>query len=633
MIGLFKRRMICWSVSIGIVLLLIGTSLAQEVNLISQQKDESNDQSRGTYTFNPIDDSYVGWPDDINGDLPVIALRNGSTNDYWLCAGCVKFDISGIPSNASIVSASLSLYYYGHSYSNPAGHPIVVHRFNGDWNEDTISRNFMPAWNSEISAQTALPSSEGFWLTWDVTSDVQDFVSGALSNYGWIIKDEYYWSGANIPSPFLHSKEFGSLIPYLEIELSDNNTSPAVPQISGPTEGLPGNLYSYNFISTDPDSDLIYYWIEWDDGDTTGWLGPYNSGQTLTLSHSWDNPETYTIQAKAKDTHGAESSWGTYLVNIINNPPTAPQITGPTNGHPGNIYDYTMVSTDPDQNPIYYLIDWDDGDTTDWLGPYNSGQPITVSHAWTDPGTYTIQAKAKDTYGAEGNWGTYLVTMINNPPATPQITGPANGTNGHSCYYTLNCIDPDGDQIYYWIEWGDGYTNEWNGPYDSGQSVIFSHSWDTPGVYIISVQSKDDYGAESGWGTFVMNIGSNPPETPQITGAVNGTPGDAYDYTFITSDEDGNLFYFWIDWGDGQTNQWIGPYNSGQVVTLPHTWSEKGTYVIKAKAKDTYGAESGWGTFTVTMPFSKNFVRPHFLEWLFERYPHIFPILRHLLGF
>jgi hypothetical protein len=538
MIGVLKRRIVRWSITISIVFLLFGTSLAQEINSDRKEKDSPNEQSRGTYIFNPIDDSYVGWPDDINGNLPLIGLRNGSSNDYWLCAGCIKFDISGIPSNVSIESASLSLYYYDYDYTNPAGHPLALHRFNSDWNEETISRNFMPTWSSQISTQTTLPSSTGHWLTWDVTSDVEDFISGALPNYGWIIKDEYYWSGANIPTSYLYSKEYGSLIPYLQIELTDNNTSPTVPQISGPAEGLPNYLYNYSFISNDPELDSIYYWIEWGDGDTTGWLGPYASGQSLTTSHTWENP-----------------------------------------------------------------------------------------------GTYTIQGKAKDMYEAESNWGTYLVTMINNPPETPEITGPTNGTNGHSCYFTIDSIDPDEDQLYYLIEWGDGNTDDWNGPYDSGQSVIFSHNWDTPGVYIIRVQSKDDYEAESGWGTFVINIGSNPPQTPQITGAVNGTPGDSYDYTFITSDEDGNQFYYWIDWGDGQTNQWIGPYSSGQVVTLPHTWSEKGTYVIQAKAKDTYGAVSGWGTFTVTMPFSKNSIQLTFLEWLFEQYPNIFPILRHIFGY
>jgi hypothetical protein len=635
--GYSLRKVVRWSISIGIVLLFVGTSIAQVPNMNSLQNKIPENISKGTYTFNPTDDSYVGWPNDVNGDLLLMALRNGSTNDYWLCAGCVKFDISGIPSNASVESASLLVYYYNHSFSNPSGHPIVLHRFNGDWNEETIMRNYMPSWSSEISAVTNLPSSHGAWLTWDVTSDVQSFISGVMENYGWIIKDEHYWGGANIPSPFLYSKEYGSLIPYLEIVLNDNNDAPETPQISGPADGLPGHSYNYTFVSSDPNSDSIYYWIDWDDGYTDGWLGPYNSGQSITIPHTWDNPGEYTIEAKAKDTNGSESSWGTFLVNIINNPPTAPQISGPANGTHDHSYDYTFVSSDPNSDSIYYWIDWDDGYTDGWLGPYTSGQSITIPHTWDIPAVYTIEAKTKDMYGAESSWGTFLVNIINNPPAAPQITGQTNGTTEHSNDYTFITNDPDGDQIYYWIDWGDGYTEEWIGPYTSGQSITIPHTWDIPAVYTIEAKVKDTFGAESSWGTLQVTIGSNPPETPQITGIPNGTVGQSYDYTFITSDPDGDQIYYWIDWGDGQTNQWIGPYNPGQPVTIPHTWAEKGTYTIQAKAKDTYGAESSWGILVVNMPLSSHNMDLHFFEnffeKLFERFSYSFPILRYLLGF
>jgi hypothetical protein len=33
-----------------------------------------------------------------------------------------------------------------------------------------------------------------------------------------------------------------------------------------------------------------------------------------------------------------------------------------------------------------------------------------------------------------------------------------------------------------------------------------------------------------------------------------------------------------------------------------HSWSTKGTFTIKVKAKDIYGLESDWATLTVTMP-------------------------------
>ncbi|MCK4332544.1 MAG: Zn-dependent exopeptidase M28, partial [Thermoplasmatales archaeon] len=77
---------------------------------------------------------------------------------------------------------------------------------------------------------------------------------------------------------------------------------------------------------------------------------------------------------------------------------------------------------------------------------------------------------------------------------------------------------------------------------------------------------------------------------------------------------------------------WTGYNPSGIEVKVKHTWSEKGDYTIKAKAKDIHDAEGPEGTLEVTMPKNKafNFNFP-LLNWLFERFPNAFPILRHLL--
>jgi hypothetical protein len=76
---------------------------------------------------------------------------------------------------------------------------------------------------------------------------------------------------------------------------------------------------------------------------------------------------------------------------------------------------------------------------------------------------------------------------------------------------------------------------------------------------------------------------------------------------------------------------WIGPYPSGETVTLSHRWDFKGTYTIEARAKNTENLWGPWGELEVTMPFS--YEPPHFrfIEWLLERFPNAFPILRYLL--
>ncbi len=58
------------------------------------------------------------------------------------------------------------------------------------------------------------------------------------------------------------------------------------------------------------------------------------------------------------------------------------------------------------------------------------------------------------------------------------------------------------------------------------------------------------------------------------------------------------------------TSNWLGPYDSGELTQAKHSWG-KGSYSIKVKAKDSYGAESEWSeTLAITMPLSHNLL-PH----------------------
>jgi hypothetical protein len=87
------------------------------------------------------------------------------------------------------------------------------------------------------------------------------------------------------------------------------NNPPNKPTITGPASGKAGKSYTYSAYATDPDGDQVYYWFDWDDGSNSGWKGPYNSGQTASVSHVWSAKGTYQIKVKAKDTNGVESVW------------------------------------------------------------------------------------------------------------------------------------------------------------------------------------------------------------------------------------------------------------------------------------------------------------------------------------
>ncbi|MCX6672049.1 MAG: FG-GAP repeat protein [Euryarchaeota archaeon] len=124
------------------------------------------------------------------------------------------------------------------------------------------------------------------------------------------------------------------------------------------------------------------------------------------------------------------------------------------------------------------------------------------------------------------------------------------------------------------------------------------------------------------------------PNPPTVDGPASGKPGISYNYNFIAVDPDGDDVYYWIEWGDESPNTgWIGPYPSGQVVIVSHTFSKKGTFIIKCQAKDINNALSEWGQLSVTMPCSYSIPFMQFWIKLIERFHNAFPILRYILSY
>ena len=93
-------------------------------------------------------------------------------------------------------------------------------------------------------------------------------------------------------------------------------TRPTIQSILGIL--VPNRVYDYNFTSSDPDVDDVFYYIDWGDATYEDWSGPHTSGETIIIGHTWP-PKTsiYQIKAKAKDTYGSESDWGTLLVFVL----------------------------------------------------------------------------------------------------------------------------------------------------------------------------------------------------------------------------------------------------------------------------------------------------------------------------
>lgn len=216
-------------------------------------------------------------------------------------------------------------------------------------------------------------------------------------------------------------------------EYSIPNRPPYVPGMpSGITQGNVGEVYEYSSYGIDPDGDQVFIMFDWGDGTYSGWVGPNESGEKIHMNHTWLFSDRFEVRTRTRNSGRNISEWSDALFVHIN-PPDPPSITGPTSGTAGEGYDYTFVSIDPDGDDVYYWINWGEwgwnAPTVEWIGPYESGEEVTVSHAWSKESNpdepYVIKAKAKDIHGAEGSWATLEVTMPVNQPSSQQSSSPS----------------------------------------------------------------------------------------------------------------------------------------------------------------------------------------------------------------
>jgi outer membrane protein assembly factor BamB len=381
---------------------------------------------------------------------------------------------------------------------------------------------------------------------------------------------------------------------------------PAPPD--GPSRANVGETVSFTANTTDPDGDQIKYIFDWGDG-TTSESAYVDSGNVVVLQHIWNSAGKYCVKVKAVDNNSLSYGFSGCHYITINAPPSTPIIYGPTFGKMGESYNYNVNSVDPEGDAIYYTIFWEypldvPNDTSPI--PVNSGLNYTFSHIWNGYGTFCIKAIAVDVYGAQSALSPCLNMRINSPPRIPKLIGPDVGAVGNTYEYMANTTDPDGDQIKYIFDWGDG-TNSSTGLVNSGTAQNRSHTWNSGGIYCVRAKAVDNNSFESAWSSCIQMIVNTPPSIPIIFGTDEGLVLTSYDFEFLSFDPDGDQIQYEINWGDGST-ELTSFSNSGIPSIARHFWLTENTYCVKARAIDIpLLATSGWSNcFYVTIGGVKN---------------------------
>jgi len=413
----------------------------------------------------------------IRTDFPTtpLGITYDFTSNAWTVGGdfvilrsLIYFDISVLPTNTTIISATLSLYcnltsgYYQLQSGDNQSDLLVVTQ---NWDKNTVTWDNQPS--TTMQNVVLLPTSTSNTQDYpniNVTVPVQNMVTNPSTNFGWMIKfiTEQLYRSMVFES---FANQTASRRPILTIVFCPS--IPAGGNITGPTYVCPGDSGKVYTVPPIPGA--------------TGYSWTLPPGAQITAGN---NMNTITVRYSISATSGNITVHGTNL--CATGPPspslyvtvrqfTIPSITGPDSacvGQTGLIY-----STEPGKTNYVWTITAGGIITGGW-----GTDSITVT--WNTPGSQKLTVNYLDANSCVNpNPAEYHVRV--NPHLIQTISGNDSLCieSGYTDYWTES-----GMFNYLW-------TTSGGGTIANGQGTDHIHvSWNIAGQQWVSVTYADSLG-------------------------------------------------------------------------------------------------------------------------------------------
>jgi PKD repeat protein len=246
-------------------------------------------------------------------------------------------------------------------------------------------------------------SCNGLACSFTSTSSDPD---GSITAYSWTFGDGTSSTAQN-PS---HTYAAGGTYT-VKLTVTDNRGATASasksvtvnqPPVANFTFSCNGLTCSFTSTSSDPDGSITAY--SWTFGDGT-------SSTAQNPSYTYAAGGTYTVKLTVTDNRGATASASkSVTVTVPNQAPTVNAGSDET-VLLGVLYELNASFSDPDNGPWTGTIYWGDGTST--TGTKTSSGPISATHNYLLPGSYTIRVTVTDSRGASGS-DTKVLTVLTN---------------------------------------------------------------------------------------------------------------------------------------------------------------------------------------------------------------------------
>ena len=167
-----------------------------------------------TDDFGPSNDAFINQDSTATnyGSQTYLKLVDAEDSERHCL---LNFDISGIPSSATNVTAKLYLYFYGDMQLWGENLDQDVFRITESWTEGAVTWTNQPAIAGARTSMTTLIDDQPGWYSWDVGADVIAFLAETYTNYGWLIKPNVL--SGNLDQNAYSKETAQSQKPYLEV--------------------------------------------------------------------------------------------------------------------------------------------------------------------------------------------------------------------------------------------------------------------------------------------------------------------------------------------------------------------------------------------------------------------------------
>ena len=255
----------------------------------------------------------------------------------------------------------------------------------------------------------------------------------------------------------------------------------------------------------------------------------------------------------------------------LGQPPIA-SINGPYFTITGSPLSFSSAgSVDPDGTIVSYLWNFGSG-----YGTSNTANPVFT---YNIPFESTIQISLTVTDNT-GNTDTATTTVVvlktpNSPPLAHAGPAASGAINTPLQFNASASSDPDGDNMSYYWEFGDG---------SSASGIAPTHSYGHCGIYNVTLIATDIHNL-IGMATTIATVSGSGTDAP--TANAGGGAGNLYSGTSgsniqfdgsASTDPDCYIVNYSWDFGDG---------NNGQGINPVHSYATAGSYVVTLTVTDT----------------------------------------------